>query len=47
MIVAPVADLLEEPEIIIIPDPLLYRMTKSRKKQSTYQIHRGFVLSLP
>ena len=26
MIVTPVADLLEEPEIIIIPDPLLYRI---------------------
>ena len=40
MIVAPVADLLEEPEIIIIPDPLLYRipfaaLTNEKVKEET------------
>ena len=40
MIVAPVADLLEEPEIIIIPDPLLYRipfaaLTNDKVKEET------------
>ena len=40
MIVTPVADLLEEPEIIIIPDPLLYRipfaaLTNDKVKEET------------
>ena len=40
MIITPVADLLEEPEIIIIPDPLLYRipfaaLTNEKVKRET------------